>query len=206
MKIISLILLTLGSLDIYCQTIIEAKAVDFYIDSLYQGERIMATGKVLLTNDRPMAGIEIDLDNDAIANTARIYYQFLVCKANYENRENKSGDYRNQIDSLSLNGYKGYVDTSNIDNLSIEVNKPLIKVKRKRFQQPKGGIIGFKRNLVDKVLGEPCFLEVYRTFRVSNYYYVLIIVIKKDYEYGQEYYIKLDENGNVIDWCKRGWA
>ena len=136
----------------------------------------MATGKVLLTNDRPMAGIEIDLDNDITANNALIYYQFLMCKVNYDNREKKSGDYRDQLDSLFLNGYKGYVDTMNFDKLIIEINKPLIKIKRKRFQQPKGGIIGFTRNLVDKILGERCFLEVYRTFSVNNYNYVFTSV------------------------------
>lgn len=54
-------------------------------------------------------------------------------------------------------------------------------------------------------IGEPFNIYFFRCIEFEGSYYARIDIIKKDGEYGRQLWFKLNDRGEVLDWCENGW-
>jgi len=173
------------------RTVIEEKALDYYIKNIHdKRDKLKSTGK-----------IEIFASNHA----GYVISQFIVCKTRQVKKDTtQTKFYYNELKRV---GYEanGELDTVNLKDLTVKLKDPIKKVERLKFKKLRGGLIGLWRQLTNKLFGEPFNVHFFRHVMYEGDFYTLISIVKKDGEYGRELWFRLNDKGEVLDWCEGGW-
>jgi len=173
------------------RTDIEEKAMDYYIKNIHEkGDKLKSTGR-----------LEIGKGNYI----GYVMGEYFVCKRRHAKDTAETRFFYSEYMSLGTNAI-GELDTVNLKDLTVKMKDPIKKVERLKFQKLRGGLIGLCRRTASKLFGEPFNVYFFRHIKFEGHFYTMINIIKKDGEYGRELSFKLNNKGDVLDWCEGGWV
>lgn len=166
--------------------------MDYYIRYIHDtGDNLKSTGQV-----------EIEEVPNYIGHVISNYF---ICKRRQVRDDTAQVKfYYNEYMRLGTKA-AGELDTINFKDLTIKLKDPIKKVRRLKFQKLRGGPIGLWRRMTNKLFGEPFNVYFLRNIGFEGHYYTMINIIKKDGEYGRQLWFKLNDSGEVLDWCEDGW-
>jgi hypothetical protein len=181
------------NLNLDAQDLVNEKiALDFYLDSLHIDKSRVYYNGVISLGDAPVDMIHTFTKYyDCIKRTSSIdkdKFAVIFDKIMYDSGINLS------------------VDTNNKHDLSLPINAPLIDKSQYKYKKLRGGVVGISRNLIDKMIGESYFLDIYKNFSIDSHNFVMISLTKSDKEYCIEYYFRFDNNNRLIDYYEGGWV
>jgi hypothetical protein len=130
--------------------------------------------------------------------------EYLVCRRRHAKDTAERSLFYNEYMKLGTNT-KGELDTVNLLDLTVKLKDPIKKVEKIKFQKLRGGLIGLLRRSTSSVFGEPFNVFFFRHIKFEGNYYTMIEVVKKDGEYSRQLWFKLNDKGEVLDWCEGGW-
>jgi hypothetical protein len=174
------------------RTNIEEKAMDYYIKNIHdKGDKLKSTGQ-----------IEIEKVPNYVGHVISNYF---VCKRRQVRNDTAQVKlYYNEYMRLGTTA-TGELDTLDLKSLTVKLKNPIKKVERLEFQKLRGGFAGLCRRMTNKMFGEPFNVYFFRHIGFEGHYYTRIDIIKKDGEYGRQLWFKLNDSGEVLDWCEDGW-
>jgi hypothetical protein len=168
----------------------ERSALDYYIDSLHVDKsRVFYNGEISY-GDAPIHMIQTFIK----------YYDCI--KRTTSNDKEKLTDIFENI--MYDSGIDLRVDT-NKNDLKLPIIDPIKVKSRYRFKKLRGGLIGTWRGLMDDMIGKVYYLNIYRSFSIDSYNFVMISLTKSDQEYCIEYYFRFDNDNHLIDYYEGGW-
>jgi hypothetical protein len=190
--LIAVILILTPLLSFSQRTKIEENAMDFYIENIHEkGDKLKSTGQ-----------IEIEKVPNYIGHIISNYF---VCKRRQVRDSAQIRFYYNEYIRLGTKAI-GTLDTVDLKELKVDLHDPIKKVKRLKYQKLRGGLIGLWRRTTNKLFGEPFNVYFFRYIEFEGHFYTMINIIKKDGEYGRQLWFKLNDRGEILDWCEDGWV
>ena len=165
--------------------------MDYYIKNIHdKGDKLKSTGQIQIEEVPNYIGYVIS--------------NYFVCKRRQVRSDTTQAKfYYNEYMRLGPTAI-GELDTVNFNSLTVKLKKPIKKVQRLQFQKLRGGLTGLWRRMTNKIFGESFNIYFFRCIGFEGHYYTRFDIVKKDGEYGRQLWFKLNEGGEVLDWCEDG--
>ncbi len=182
-----LIILLCANKELYAQDIfIESKALHFFVDSIKPKFNLKRQGVIWCDGVILQDTIDKKRVEDVVID-GFLFWKMMSDKrppqAEWIKLDNDTKFYKEKIKDWET-------IIPNINDVRLNPVSALKWCKKLKF----GDFVKTRYNL-----------RVYQSFKFQGFNWVKIQIDKSDYEFGYIFYFKIDDKGNVLDWCYVYW-
>lgn len=197
MKIKSILILILFANQIIYGQSFEQIALDFYANEILDNQK---NKKVFFH------GVINPIDGQYQELGELVIEEFYYCKANPRGVNNDTIKIKFEELISICNQVKGNEFESIAPNSEgLIINRPIRKRKKLKYKKLRGGICFFSERFWHSIFPVKYNLNVEPIIAYKEHYYIWIRLSKRDFEYGNWFFIKINKDKEVEDWCEVSW-
>jgi len=197
MKMKSILILILFANQIVIGQSFEQIALDFYASEILDNQK---NKKVFFD------GIINPIDSQYQELSEFVIERFYYCKADPRGVNNdkikvKTEEWTSICKQVKIDIFEPLIQNSE----KLIIKNPIRKRKKLKYKKLRGGIHFIAERFWHSIFPVKYNLTVEPVISYKEYYYVWLRESKRDFEYGNWFFIKISKDKIVEDWCEVSW-
>jgi|GEM_PF-1815188 len=197
MKIKSILILILFANQVVYGQSFEQIALDFYAKEILDNQK---NKKVFFH------GVINPIDTQYQELGELVIEKFYYCKADPRGINNDTIKIKSEEwISISKQVKGNKFESISPNSKGLIVKKPIRKRKKLKYNKLRGGIHFIAERFWHSIFPVKYNLNVEPVITYKEHYFVWIRLSKRDFEYGNWFFIKINKDKEVEDWCEVSW-